>query len=565
MRLRSLLVAATLLGLASLPGLPATASAQEVVPLTGKGEKFAPIARMKLPGVVTELAVAGDWAFVATDAVEEKCGCLYIINIKDPANPFIEGTFDAAKTELTAQEYGDVDISPDANLAVLTNAHGDGPTWAVLIDTTDKANPKLLSKIDDDGTMEYVHTSTLDNNTLYMNPQVAAFFPQPGNAHVTVVDISERSKPVIMGKLTGPASDAGLAHDSYVDHRPDGKTLFYGASVHRSDVFDVTNPAEPTWLQSSSSPHYTISHDVQPNHDRTLIVVDDEGAAGGQLDEGVSACGQVGSGPATITSGSVHFFEAAPDGTFASGGANRLGSFNAPPTVNEGACVAHVFWQAPDQNRLTQAYYNIGAWVIDYTDPAAAEALGHFDADDGKYWSAKPHNGFLYATNMNGSLDIMRYTGEGWPANAGPAEIQLSARQGVPYVPITGTTQEPPKPGTGPGSKPVAKAFGRFKFKIKAKARKVPGKRGRKTKLKLIFKNATGKRVARKKLKLRARRRAKVKVSGVAAIGTYKWVLKARKRKVARGRFTVRPVQNLLSSKPFVARAKVKKQKKRKK
>jgi hypothetical protein len=227
--------------------------------------------------------------------------------------------------------------------------------------------------------------------------------------------------------------------------------------------------------------------------------------------------------------------------------------------------VAHVFWQAPDQNRLTQAYYNIGAWVVDFTDPADPKALGHFDADDGQYWSAKPHNGYIYASNMNGTLDVMRYTGEGgngWPATAGPAEIQHSSRQGVPYVPITGTTSEPPKPGTGPGSKPVAKAFGRFKFKIKAKARKIPGKRGRKAKLKLTFKNAAGKRVARKKLKLPARRRAKVKVSGVAAIGSYSWVLKARKRKVARGRFAVRAVPNLLASKPFVARVKKQKRKK---
>jgi hypothetical protein len=328
---------------------------------------------------------------------------------------------------------------------------------------------------------------------LYLNPQVAAFFPQPGNAYITAVDVSDRSKPAIAGKIQGPGSDAGLAHDSYVDHRPDGKTLLYGASVHRTDVFDITDPLKSSWLQSSTSADYTISHDVQPNFDRTMILIDDEGAAGGQLDPNVSACGKIGSGPASIDSGSLHFYEAAEDGTLANEGATKLGTFNAPANVAQAECVAHVFWQAPDQNRLTQAYYNIGAWVIDYSDPADAKALGHFDADDGKYWSAKPHNGFIYATNMNGSLDIMRFTGAGWPATAGPAEIQHSSRQGVPYVPIqTSSTQGPPAPGTGPGSKPAAKSFGRFKFKIKS--RKVPGKRGKKAKLKLIFKNAAGKR-----------------------------------------------------------------------
>ena len=52
---------------------------------------------------------------------------------------------------------------------------------------------------------------------------------------------------------------------------------------------------------------------------------------------------------------------------------------------------------------------------------------------------------------MNGTLDVLRYTGEGgkaWPATSGPAEIQLSARQGVPYVPIAGTGTGG-HPGTG--------------------------------------------------------------------------------------------------------------------
>jgi hypothetical protein len=542
MRLRSLLVAAALLG------LPATASAQDVVPLTGKGENVAPIARIKAPGA-NEVAVAGDWAFVSSDAVEEKCGCLYIINIKDPAHPFMEGVWDSATTDLTSQSYGDVDISPDGNLAVLTNAHGSGPTWDVIIDTSDKAHPKMLSHIDNDGTMDYVHTSTLDNKLLYMNPQVFAGFPQPGHAQITVVDIADPSHPKVIGKISGPGSDVGLAHDTYIDHRPDGKNLLYAASVHRSDVFDVTKPTEATWLQSQTSADYTISHDVQPNHDRSIIIVDDEGGAGGQLAEEVSVCGRIGAGPATVDSGSVHFYAAAPDGTFANGGVTQLGTFNAPLNANEGACVAHVFWQAPDQNRLTQAYYNIGAWVIDFEDPANAKALGHFDADGATYWSNKAHNGYMYASNMQGSLDILRYTGEGgtkWPTTSGPAEIQLSARQGVPYVPIAGSTP----PTTAPPT--VSGPFGRFKFTAKTK-KKVPGKRGRKAKLTLTFTKA-GKRVGRAKVKRAAGRKARVKVSGVTAPGTYRWVLKAGKRKLAKGRFKVVAVADLKSSKAFVAR-----------
>jgi hypothetical protein len=541
MRLRTALVAAALLG------VPATASAQEVVPLTGTGENMQPIARMKLPGA-NEIAVAGDWAFLASTAVEENCGCLYIVNIKDPAHPYLQGVWDAAKTDLKSQSYGDVDISPDGNLAVLTNTRGSGPTWDVLIDTTDKAHPKLLSHVDDDGTMQYVHTSTLDNHLLYMNPQVAPFYPQPGDAAVTVVDITDPAHPKIVGKVTVPGADAGFAHDTYIDHRPDRRNLMYAASVDRSDVIDVTDPLKPNWLQSTTG-DYTVSHEVMPNFDRTMLLVTDEGLAGGGIDTGAHVCGNPGAGPARVDSGSLHFYAAAPDGTFANGGAVELGTFNPGISAGAARCIAHIIWPAPDQNRLTQAYYDAGVFVIDFDDPANVQVLGSFKSDGATYWSNKPHNGYLYASNRNGTLDILRYTGEGgtkWPATAGPAEIQLSQRQGVPYVPIAGSTP-PPAPPPAP-----AATFGRFKFTIKV--RRVPGRRGRKARLTLSFTQG-GKRVARARVRRRAGRRARVRVSGVAATGAYRWALKAGRHRVARGRVKVRAVAGLESSARFVARA----------
>jgi hypothetical protein len=77
--------------------------------------------------------------------------------------------------------------------------------------------------------------------------------------------------------------------------------------------------------------------------------------------------------------------------------------------------------------------------------------------------------------------------------------------------------------------------------------------RGRRTRLALSFTKA-GKRVARVRFKRAARRRAKVRVSGVAATGVYRWTLKARKRKLARGRVRVGAVADLKASAPFVVR-----------
>ena len=175
-----------------------------------------------------------------------------------------------------------------------------------------------------------------------------------------------------------------------------------------------------------------------------MLIVDDEGAAGGQLDEDVSVCGKFGGpGPTSLDSGAVHFYEAAPDGTFANGGAVEFGSYNKPANANEGACVAHVFWQSPNQNRMTQAYYRKGMDIVDFEDPANAISLGSFVADGGRT-TGRPSR-----TTATSTRPAWRpaWTSCATPAKAAPlahdrrtGRIQRVARIGLPYKPLADST-----------------------------------------------------------------------------------------------------------------------------
>ena len=72
-------------------------------------------------------------------------------------------------------------------------------------------------------------------------------------------------------------------HDLIVDHRPDGKSFAYAASINFSDVIDVTDPTKPVLRERIRDPQVSISHQAEPNHDRSLLLVTDEfggGAAG---------------------------------------------------------------------------------------------------------------------------------------------------------------------------------------------------------------------------------------------------------------------------------------------
>src|SRR3954451_12671749 len=127
-----------------------TASAQDVAPLAGKGENFQPIARVKIPRV-NEVEMAGDWAFLSQDKTESGEGGLVIVNVADPAHPYIQGHWTGDQAGLKDVAPGDVDRSPDGNLAVLTNAHcspcKEGEVaWAMLIDTHDKAHPSWSAR-----------------------------------------------------------------------------------------------------------------------------------------------------------------------------------------------------------------------------------------------------------------------------------------------------------------------------------------------------------------------------------------------------------------------------------
>ena len=405
----------------------------------------------------SDIELAGDYAYVGSYTQG-----MVIVNISscaDPKKPELCKPFVESAYPCSGGQF-DVQLNPEATVAVVAHesASADkachpGEEGAAIIDISDKKNPREVAFISDtapDGAPSGVvedgaHNVTLDWPNLYIDQytqtygraEVFSLGGQPGASPSNPVKIGELSVPIENGQ-------SGF-HDSFPLHRPDGKNLLYAASIQKSDIVDIDDPTKPEIVQTIVDPQVGISHGAEPNFDRSLLIITDEYGGG----SGVGACGGNPAAevpedaPGQITQpaslGAVHFYNLNSDGLVGAGGTDKAGIFNIVLQPNEpeqvaaeAGCTSHVFWQAPDQNRMTIAWYGRGTRIVDFSDPANPKQLGFFVPTGGETWSAKPHRGFIFTGDTIRGMDVLRYTGEGgnaWPTTSGPAELQRGATQ----------------------------------------------------------------------------------------------------------------------------------------
>ena len=501
-------------------------------PLEGSGENMELVANVPLEGgpdgvAASDLELHGDHAFVGSYGEG-----MVVIDISDPAKPRRVGKFNCPGGQ------NDIQISPDGKTVAMAidttrNKCHPGDEGTSIIDVSDPANPREVAYIDRKELPEGSHNNTLDWPYLYVNQYDTAY------SQLEIFDLSTPSAPKKVGGLNFGGEDS--VHDLYVDHRPDGKTFAYAASIGYTDVIDVTDPATPLLRERLQDPYVTISHQAEPNFDRRILLVTDE-YNGGQV--GTGACG---GSPATRVPvptgipqfgdpqniGALHFYRLDAQGNIAdAGGIEKAGTYNIPYSANReptAGCTIHVFWQAPDENRLVTAWYGQGTRVLDYSDPARPRELGHFVASGSDVWAAKPHRGYIFTGDILRGMDVLRYTGTGWPADAGPAEVQRARIQGVTPPAPTGPDPAPSTPPAGDPSTPGPQQRPRAKVGRRAftKHVRVPDvRRKRKTELVVSFYERKRKLVTRLRLGVRDARVARLTVQAAGLAGHYRYTIR---------------------------------------
>ncbi len=518
-------------------GLAAEAAADipQPHPLTGDGSNFEIVANLPLAtaeGIpaASDIEMHGDYAFIGSWTEG-----MVIADISNPLAPRRVGVFHCGG----GSQY-DVQLSNDGNLALLsTDSRGAScrrASGSMVIDTSDKSNPRMVSFI----RIKWgTHTHTLDDRTLYINNYATS--------RLEVFDLANPAKPRKLSELSFGGEYS--VHDSFVDHRPDGRTLLYAASIAYTDVIDVTDPTKPTLLQRIHDNAVTISHQAEPNYTRDTLVVTDEfnggyeapGCGGAPVKAGEGLLPRFGD-PTDI--GAIHFYRLDADGTIAKNGAGdgKFGTYNLPYQRNpSGGCTVHVFWQAPDADRLVAGWYGRGIHVVDYTDPAQARSRGHFIPTGANTWAAKPHRGYIFTGDIARGMDVLRYTGDQWPANAGAQDAQRRAYRRVKDE------------SSQPGDDRTRRRLGGASRVIKLRA---PGRRQRTT-LTATFRNRKGAIVSKLRFKVRTGRVRRLRLTVAGVPGRYTYVIRVRDRgrvlkrgilrvRKGRARFDVGPGRELV-------------------
>ncbi|MGH9392957.1 MAG: hypothetical protein ACRD1E_02220, partial [Terriglobales bacterium] len=183
-----------------------------------------------------------------------------------------------------------------------------------------------------------------------------------------------------------------------------------GACAGNGILLDISNPVNPVRLDDMADPAFSFWHSATFNNDGTTVLYSDEWGGGTQ-----PRCRQ--QDPPNW--GGDALFD-----IVGRGAARHLkfeGYYKMPAWQTEQEnCVAHNggLIPVPGRDIMSQAFYQGGATIFDFTDPAHVQEIAYFDRGPidpnqmiiGGYWSVYWYKGFLYGSEIARGFDVFQLT-----------------------------------------------------------------------------------------------------------------------------------------------------------
>ncbi len=216
------------------------------------------------------------------------------------------------------------------------------------------------------------------------------------------------SMGAIAGLWKGGAHGAGTQSTSQTNQCHDITVytaigLAAGACSGNGILLDIRDPANPKRIAAVMDPNFAYWHSATFNNDGTKVLFTDEW--GGGMAPRCRATDK-------LTWGADAIFYRAGDRL------TPAGYYKLPVVqTDQENCVAHngSLIPVPGRDIMTQAWYQGGISVFDFTDPAHPKEIAFFDrgpmdstklllgGDWGTYW----YNGHIYASEIDRGLDVL--------------------------------------------------------------------------------------------------------------------------------------------------------------
>ena len=242
------------------------------------------------------------------------------------------------------------------------------------------------------------------------------FCPQP-HGRISIVEIPYanpaaahllKEQPLhedTLPHFSGNRSSGVACHDitAFLDPK---RPIAFAACQSEGQIWDISDPANPTTLGPHThirNPAIRYWHSASFTWDGEVLAVSDESSG---------HCG----GPAD-TGGNMWFYKVVPPGTPE---APLLGRYTPARPHPEGGCFAHNGNVIPTNEGYigVAPFWRGGLSVYDFTNPAAAHEVAHFDPSgvDGRgspqAWAGYWYNDLVYVNDNERGLDVFRVFAE---------------------------------------------------------------------------------------------------------------------------------------------------------
>jgi hypothetical protein len=206
--------------------------------------------------------------------------------------------------------------------------------------------------------------------------------------------------------------------------------LLGGACAGNGLLLDIHDVAHPKRLDDVADAAFSFWHSATFNNDATKLLFSDEWGGGTQ-----PMCQSID--PPMWGGDALYNIQGLGEGRHL----HFEGYFKMPAwqTATEN-CVAHngSLVPVPGRDIMSQAFYQGGATVFDFTDPAHIQEIAYFDRGPidasrlvtGGYWSIYYYNGYLYGSEIARGFDVFELTRSQYLSQNEIDAAKLATREG---------------------------------------------------------------------------------------------------------------------------------------